>query len=78
MPGRSNRDFMQGTLHRFAQSIGLASKDDDDGDPPPAKPAAAPPKPAPSADKVDTTVSGAAQAMKNATSAADKAVDDAS
>ena len=45
MPNRSNRDFMQGTLRRFGQSIGVIDKDPQDPPPPPAPKAPAAPKP---------------------------------
>lgn len=78
MPNRSIKDEMQGTLHRFAQSLGLSPPDEGDVDKPPAtsKPPGTPTAPPP---KVDPPkgVDNAAGALKNRETAVDKAVADA-
>lgn len=73
MPNRSIRDQMQGTLHRFAQSIGVSPKDDDTT--PPADKPAPPANPLPDSSK--TGIAGAAQKLQGRQMAVDKAISDA-
>jgi hypothetical protein len=78
LPNRSTRDDNQeeagsfgGTLHRFAQSLGLSPADTPE---PPAAPAATP---AP-ASKLATAAAPAANALQGRQTALNKAIDDAS
>lgn len=70
MPNRSIKDEMQGTLHRFAQSLGLSPPDDSD------KPAGTPTAPPP---KVDPPkgIDNAADKLKGQQSDIDKKIADA-
>jgi hypothetical protein len=65
---------MQGTLHRFAQSIGVSPRDEDTT--PPADKPAPPANPLP--DPSAKGIAGAAQKLQGQQSAIDKAIDDAS
>jgi hypothetical protein len=70
MPNRSTKDEIQGTLHRFAQSMGLSPRDTDDT--PAGTPTAPPPKVDPPAG-----VAGAADKLKGQQSVIDKQIADA-
>jgi len=70
MPNRSTRDEMQGTLHRFAQSLGLSPRDTQDQ--PAGTPTAPPPKVNP-----PSGIANAADKLAGRQSAIDKAVSDA-
>jgi hypothetical protein len=73
MPNRSTKDEIQGTLHRFAQSMGLSPKDEDT-----TPPADKPPPPAnPLPDPSKSGIAGAAQKIQGQQSAIDKAISDA-
>lgn len=71
MPNRSIRDQMQGTLLRFAQSVGLAAKDDDATTPPVSTPDT------PAKDTPKTGISGAADKLQTRQSQIDKQIADA-
>jgi hypothetical protein len=70
MPNRSTRDIMQGTLHRFAQSMGISPRDDDTQPVPPTPPPTSPNPP-------KTGIAGAADKLQNRQGQIDKAIDDA-
>jgi hypothetical protein len=75
MPNRATKDELQGatlsgTLHRFAQSMGLSPRDTDD------KPAGTPTAPPPKVDP-PTGIANAAAKLEGQQKAIDKSVSDA-
>ena len=76
MPNRATKDELQGatlsgTLHRFAQSMGISPKDTED------KPAGTPTAPPPKVTAPSTGIAGAADRLQGRQSTNDKAVSDA-
>jgi len=67
MPNRSIRDEMQGTLHRFAQSMGVSPRDTED------KPAGTPTAPPPKVNP-PTGIAGAADKLAGRQTAIDKQI----